>query len=100
MTRLSFCARSNLGRNKVRNYGDAPVFNLIDPRWFGFAACGRACPARGHCQTKFYTASWRSGAGWRPTVFAQESPTRSARFDAENDLYSFALTVPTAMGSI
>ena len=47
-----------------------------------------------HCQTKFYTASWRAGAGWSPTVFAQKSPTRSARFDAENDLYSFALTVP------
>jgi hypothetical protein len=42
---------------------------------------------RGHCQTKFYTASWRSGAGWSATVFAHESPTRSARFDAENDLY-------------
>src|SRR5271166_5680550 len=48
----------------------------------------------GHCQTKFYTASWRAGAGWSPTVFAQESLTCSARFDAENDLYSFALTVP------
>ena len=51
-------------------------------------------PGERHCQTKFYTASWRSGAGWSPTVFAQESPTRSARFDAENDLYPFALTVP------
>jgi hypothetical protein len=48
-----------------------------------------------HCQTKFYTASWRAGAGWSPTVFAQESPTRSAGVDAENDLYSFALTVPS-----
>jgi len=34
------------------------------------------------------------GAGGSSTVFAEESPTRSARFDAENDLYSFALTVP------
>jgi len=48
------------------------------------------------CQTKFYTASWRSGAGWSPTVFAHESPTRWARFDAENDLYSIALTVARA----
>src|SRR5208337_4256813 len=31
----------------------------------------------GHCQTKFYTASWRSSAGGKPTVFAEESPTRS-----------------------
>ncbi len=46
-------------------------------------------------QVRIYTASWRAGAGWSPTVFAQESPTCSARFDAENDLYSFALTVPT-----
>src|SRR5208337_4858221 len=49
---------------------------------------------RGHCQTKFYTASWRSGTGRSHTVFAHESPTHSPRFDAENDLYSFALTVP------
>ena len=45
-------------------------------------------------QVRIYTASWRAGAGWSATVFAQESPTCSARFDAENDLYSFALTVP------
>src|SRR5271165_3024128 len=51
--------------------------------------------SRRHCQTKFYTASCRSGAAWSPTVFAHESPTRSARFDAENDLYLFALTVPS-----
>ncbi len=40
-----------------------------------------------HCQTKFYTAGWRFGVGWSPTVFAHESPTRSARFDAENGQY-------------
>src|SRR5271166_4818017 len=55
---------------------------------------GSLCGRQRRCQTKFYTASWRAGAGWSPTVFAHESPTRSARFDAENDLYSFALTVP------
>ena len=32
-----------------------------------------------HCQTKFYTASWCSGAGRSPTVFAHKSPPRSAR---------------------
>src|SRR5277367_2137448 len=45
-------------------------------------------------QSKFYTAGWRSGAGYGPTVFAHESSTRSAGFDAENGLYLFALTVP------
>jgi hypothetical protein len=33
-------------------------------------------------------------AGWTSTVFAHESPTRVAGFDAENRLYLFALTVP------
>jgi hypothetical protein len=33
-------------------------------------------------------------AGWTSTVFAHESPTRLAGFDAENRLYLFALTVP------
>jgi transcriptional regulator with XRE-family HTH domain len=32
--------------------------------------------------------------GQSPTVFAHESPTRSAGFDAENSLYLFVLTVP------
>jgi hypothetical protein len=36
-------------------------------------------------------------AGWTPTVFAHESPTRLAGFDAENRLYLFALTVPWAL---
>jgi hypothetical protein len=45
-------------------------------------------------QTKFYTASCRSGADGAPLFFVHGLPTRSARFDAENDLYSFALTVP------
>src|SRR5271165_341718 len=40
-----------------------------------------------HCQTKFYTASWRSGAGGSPLFLLRNRPTRSARFDAENDLY-------------
>src|SRR5271166_6236162 len=47
-----------------------------------------------HCQTKFYTASWRSGPGGSPTAFAEESPTRSARFDAENDLNGYPLHCP------
>src|SRR5208283_548457 len=28
----------------------------------------------GHCQSKFYTACSRIGAGWSSTVFAHESP--------------------------
>src|SRR5271155_1532692 len=44
-------------------------------------------------QTKFHTARWRFPT-WRSTVFAHESSTRSARFDAENRLYCFVLTVP------
>ena len=31
---------------------------------------------------------------WGRTVFANESPTRSVKFDAENGLYSVALTMP------
>jgi enoyl-CoA hydratase/carnithine racemase len=34
-------------------------------------------------------------AGWSPTVFARELPPRSAGFNAENRLYSFALTMPS-----
>jgi DDE domain len=48
----------------------------------------------GHCQSKFYTACSRTIAGWSPTVFARELPPRSAGFNAENRLYSFALTMP------
>src|SRR5277367_5379271 len=52
------------------------------------------CIDCGHCQSKFYTACLRIRAGQSSTVFAHESPTRSAGFDAENGLYLFALTVP------
>src|SRR6185312_4938512 len=48
----------------------------------------------GRCQSKFYTDCLRIRMGQSSTVFAHESPTRSAGFDAENGLYSFALTVP------
>ena len=48
----------------------------------------------GRCQSKFYTACLRIRMGQSSTVFAHESPTRSAGFDAENGLYLFALTVP------
>jgi hypothetical protein len=41
----------------------------------------------GHCQSKFYTDCSRIIAGWSSTVFAHESATRSAGFDAENRLY-------------
>jgi hypothetical protein len=50
--------------------------------------------ARWHCQSKFYTACSRTRAGWSSTVFARELPPRSAEFNAENRLYSFALTMP------
>ena len=56
----------------------------------------RATP-RGHCQSKFYTACSRARPGWSCTVFAHESWTRSAGFDAENGLYLFALTVPAGI---
>ena len=46
----------------------------------------RATP-RGHCQSKFYTACSRARPGWSCTVFAHESWTRSAGFDAENGPY-------------
>jgi hypothetical protein len=49
----------------------------------------------GHCQSKFYTACSRTRAGWSSTVFARELPPRSAEFNAENRLYSFALTMPS-----
>jgi hypothetical protein len=47
-----------------------------------------------HCQGKFYTGCLRLRAGQSSTVFAHESPTRSAGFGTENGLYLFALTVP------
>ena len=49
---------------------------------------------RRHCQTKFCTACLRAGTRWSSTVFAHELPPRSASFEAENGLYSFALTTP------
>jgi hypothetical protein len=36
-------------------------------------------------------------AGWSPAVFARELPPRSAGFNAENRLYSFALTMPVKL---
>ena len=51
----------------------------------------------GHCQSKFYTARSRTGAGWTSAVFAHELPPRSAGFDAENRLYLFALTMPHSL---
>ena len=62
----------------------------------------RASPAEAgrnferHCQSKFYTACSRTRAGWSSTVFARELPPRSAEFNAENRLYSFALMVWTS----
>src|SRR5208337_2611543 len=55
---------------------------------------GPADRPRRHCQSRFYTACSRTRAGWSSTVFAHESPTGSAGFDAENGLFLFALTVP------
>ena len=51
-------------------------------------------PVSRPCQTKFYTACLRAGTRWSSTVFAHELPPRSASFEAENGLYSFALTRP------
>jgi hypothetical protein len=56
------------------------------------AALFSACD--GHCQTKFYTACLGTRMRSSFTVFAHESLPRSARFEAENRLYLFALTVP------
>ena len=47
-----------------------------------------------HCQTKFYTACLGTRTRSSFTVFAHESAPRSARSEAENGLYLFALTVP------
>jgi hypothetical protein len=46
------------------------------------------------CQIKFYTACLRAGTLWSSTVFAHELSQRAASFEPENDLYSFALTMP------
>jgi uncharacterized protein YidB (DUF937 family) len=48
-----------------------------------------------HCQTKFYTADLGTGTRSSFTVFAHESASRSARFEAENGLYLVALTMPS-----
>jgi hypothetical protein len=49
---------------------------------------------RRHCRSKFYTGVSSRRRKSCVTVFAQESAIRSARFDAENPLYSITLTVP------
>jgi hypothetical protein len=48
---------------------DALWLDLVNP------TSAEVTTVKGHCQTKFYTATWRAGPGWSPTVFAQESPT-------------------------
>jgi hypothetical protein len=50
-----------------------------------------------HRQSNFYTACSRTWAARNSTVFAHESPMRSAGFDAKNRLYLFALTVPRSV---
>ena len=76
----------SLGQLRVRR-----VENL----YFEIEATIVSYQRRGHCQSKFYTARSRTMAGWSPTVFARELPPRSAGFNAENRLYSFALTRPS-----
>jgi hypothetical protein len=49
-----------------------------------------------HCQSKFYTSVSRAEASGRRTVFAQLSHWRPARSEAENRLYSIALTMPVS----
>jgi len=49
----------------------------IVPDWMSTRIASGVC--KGHCQSKFYTACSRTRAGWSSTVFADESPTRSAR---------------------
>ena len=55
---------------------------------------GASVAYEGHCQTKFYTAYFHTATLRSFTDFAHESSQRSARFEAENRLYSFALTMP------
>jgi hypothetical protein len=64
------------------------------PSWHGSSLSQMPRGRRPHHQSKFYTACSRTMAGWSPTVFARELPPRSAGFNAENRLYSFALTMP------
>ena len=49
----------------------------------------------GHCQTKLNTAYLGAETRSSFTVFARKSLQRSTRFEAENCLYLFALTVPS-----
>jgi ER-bound oxygenase mpaB/B'/Rubber oxygenase, catalytic domain len=75
-------------QNEVRPTSVLVNFDIPAGRW-----TDRLC--RRHCQSKFYTACSRTRAGWSSTVFARELPPRSAEFNAENRLYSFALTMPS-----
>jgi hypothetical protein len=72
-----------------------PCFATVSSaRWGGEGNLTTALSDERHCQSKFYTACSRTRAGWSSTVFARELPPRSAEFNAENRLYSFALTLP------
>ena len=64
------------------------VLDLWAERWRRREAKG------GHCQTKLNTAYLGAETRSSFTVFAHELLQRSARFEAENCLYLFALTVP------
>jgi probable F420-dependent oxidoreductase len=66
-------ARAALGPDKLLAV-EQKVCLQTDP------TAARGLARRGHCQSKFYTACSRTRAGWSSTVFAHESPTRSAGF--------------------
>jgi hypothetical protein len=48
----------------------------------------------GRCQSKFYTACFAHQGGLELHCFCSRIAARSAEFNAENRLYSFALTMP------
>ena len=75
------------------------AFEVVEAEFFLGTALHLSQMPRGrrpHHQSKFYTACSRTRAGWSPTVFVRELPPRSAEFNAENRLYSFALMVWTS----
>jgi hypothetical protein len=53
------------------------------------------CRRVGGVHTVRVNSLLRTWADWSPIVFTHESPTHSARFDAENGLYLFALQCPS-----
>ena len=68
---------------------DPPPMADVERIWFD-----------GHCQSKFHTGVWTVGDEGGDADFAEKLAVPTARFNAENRLYLFALTSPSSASGV